>query len=101
MNQYELRIASLDPFAHRPLNRNQGAVSRPCNRFLPETKIICAILLTLPIKPMETLTDDETSRLALMFEIAPRLAVAYRVKKDSLTVIRPKSSVEGKPRLAN
>ena len=50
---------------------------------------------------MEKLKDDEANRLALMFEIAPRLADAYRVKNDFLTAIRSKSSAEGKPRLAN
>ena len=55
----------------------------------------------LLMKPMEKLKDDEANRLALMFEIAPRLADAYRVKNDFLTVIRSKSSAEGKPRLAN
>ena len=44
----------------------------------------------LLMKPMEKLTDDEMYQLALMFEIAPRLADAYRVKNDFLTVIRSK-----------
>ena len=55
----------------------------------------------LLMKPMEKLTDDEASRLALMFEIAPRLADAYRVKNDFLSVIRSKSSTDGKQKLAN
>ena len=38
-------------------------------------------------------------RLALMFEIAPRLADAYRLKNEFLDVIRSKSSAEGKPKL--
>lgn len=54
----------------------------------------------LLMKPIDKLTDDEVCRLALIFEIAPRLADAYRIKNDFLTVIRSKSSAEGKPRLA-
>ena len=52
-------------------------------------------------KPMEKLTEDEMNRLALMFEIAPRLADAYRLKNEFLTVIRTKSSTEGRKRLAD
>ena len=54
---------------------------------------------SLLMKRMEKLTPDEMDRLALMFEIAPRLADAYRIKNDFLTVIRSKSSTEGKVRL--
>ena len=52
-------------------------------------------------KRIENLTPDEMDRLALMFEIAPRLADAYRIKNDFLTVIRSKSSREGKQRLVD
>lgn len=52
-------------------------------------------------KPMEKLTDEETNRLALMLQIAPRLAMAYRLKVEFLAVIRSKSSAEGKHRLAD
>ena len=52
-------------------------------------------------KPMEKLTDDEMDRLALMFEMAPRLADAYRVKNEFLAVIRSSSSVLGKQKLAD
>lgn len=55
----------------------------------------------LLMKPMEKLTDDEMYQLALMFEIAPRLADAYRVKNDFLSVIRCKSAAEGKKVLAD
>ena len=54
----------------------------------------------LLMKPMEKLTDDEMYQLALMFEIAPRLADAYRIKNDFLSVIRSKSAAEGKRALA-
>ena len=50
---------------------------------------------------MDKLTDDEMHQLALMFEIAPRLADAYRVKNDFLTVIRSKSPMEGRRGLAD
>ena len=50
-------------------------------------------------RPPEKLTDEEMDKLALMFEIAPRLADAYRLKNDFLNVIRTKSSVEGKQKL--
>ena len=53
----------------------------------------------LLMKRPEKLTEEEMDRLSLMFEIAPRLADAYRIKNDFLTVIRSNSSAEGKPRL--
>lgn len=36
------------------------------------------------MKPMEKLSDEEMDKLALMFEIAPKLADAYRLKTSSL-----------------
>ena len=53
------------------------------------------------MKPMENLIDEETDQLALMFEIAPRFADAYRLKNEFLTVISSKSSSEGKQKLAD
>lgn len=50
----------------------------------------------LLMKPMEKLKEDEMHRLALMFEIAPRLADAYRLKNDFLRVMRSSSSATGK-----
>ena len=55
----------------------------------------------LLMKRTEKLTDEEMERLSLMFEIAPRLADAYRIKNEFLTVIRSKSSAEGKQRLVD
>lgn len=52
-------------------------------------------------KPSEKLTEEEMDRLSLMFEIAPRLADAYRIKNDFLTVIHAKSSAEGRKKLAD
>ena len=50
----------------------------------------------LLMKRAENLTAEEMDRLSLMFEIAPRLADAYRIKNEFLSVIRSKSSAEGK-----
>jgi transposase len=55
----------------------------------------------LLMKPAEKLTEEEMVRLALMFEIAPRLADAYRIKNEFLSVIRSKSSTEGKKQLVD
>ena len=55
----------------------------------------------LLMKPREKLTDEEMNRLSLMFDIAPKLADAYRVKNEFLAVIRSKSSAEGKQRLVD
>ena len=53
----------------------------------------------LLMKPMEKLSDEEANKLALMFEIAPRLADAYRLKNEFLDVIRSDSSKTGKQKL--
>ncbi len=53
----------------------------------------------LLMKPMEKLSDEEMDKLTLMFEIAPRLADAYRLKNEFLEVIRSESSKTGKPKL--
>ena len=47
----------------------------------------------------KTLGRRNWSELALMFEIAPRLADAYRLKNEFLDVIRADSSAAGKPKL--
>ena len=53
----------------------------------------------LLMKPTEKLNDDARNRLALMLEIAPRLAGAYRLKNNFLTAIHSGSSEKGKPLL--
>lgn len=53
----------------------------------------------LLMKPTDKLTEAEMNRLALMFEIAPRLADAYRIKNEFLDVMRSESSAAGKPKL--
>ncbi|MCD8384575.1 MAG: ISL3 family transposase [Clostridiales bacterium] len=47
-------------------------------------------------KPREKLTVEDMNRLALMFEIAPRLADAYRLKNEFISAMRAKSSLEGR-----
>ena len=53
----------------------------------------------LLMKPMEKLSDEEANKLTLMFEIAPRLADAYRLKNEFLDVLRSDSSKTGKQKL--
>ena len=53
----------------------------------------------LLMKPIEKLTDKQMDQLALMFEMAPRLADAYRIKNEFLTVFHSKSSAEGRQKL--
>lgn len=72
----------------------QNKLSKRFRRYFKKSKHLLA-------KRIENLTPEEMNRLALMFEIAPRLADAYRVKNDFLTVIRSKSSREGKQRLVD
>lgn len=55
----------------------------------------------LLMKPMKKLSDEEMDKLALMFEIAPRLADAYRLKNESLEVMRSDSSKTGKLKLVD
>ena len=51
-------------------------------------------------KKREKLNEEEMNRLALMFEIAPRLADAYRIKNEFIEIMRSSpSSAIGKPRL--
>lgn len=52
-------------------------------------------------KPREKLTEDEMLRLALMFEIAPKLADAYRLKNEFFQIMKAKSSAEGKQKLTD
>lgn len=52
-------------------------------------------------KKKENLTDEDMLKLALMFEIAPRLADAYRVKNEFLEIMRSESSETGRKRLAD
>ena len=71
------------------------------NKLLKQHRIYFKKSRNLLMKRIEKLTPEEMDRIALMFEIAPRLADAYRIKNDFLTVIRSKSSREGKLKLAD
>lgn len=42
----------------------------------------------LLMKPIEDLSDQQMDQLALMFEIAPRLADAYRIKNELISIVR-------------
>ena len=55
----------------------------------------------LLMKPVQKLSSEEMDRLALIFEMAPRLADAYRIKNEFLSVFHLKSSAEGRPRLVD
>ncbi len=55
----------------------------------------------LLMKPMDKLNEEEMDRLALMFEIAPRLADAYRIKNEFLVAFHSNSSQEGRIRLSD
>lgn len=54
----------------------------------------------LLMKKFDKLTDEELNKLALMFEISPRLADAYRVKNEFLSAMHSSSSDEGRKRLS-
>ena len=55
----------------------------------------------LLMKPTDKLNEEEMDRLALMFEMAPRLADAYRIKNEFLVAFHSNSSQEGRKRLAD
>ena len=71
------------------------------NRLPKQHRIYFKKSRNLLMKRIEKLTPEEMDRLALVFEIAPRLADAYRIKNEFLTVIRSKSSQEGKQKLVD
>ena len=71
------------------------------NRLPKQHRIYFKKSRNLLMKRIEKLTPEEMDRLALMFEVAPRLADAYRIKNEFLTVIRSKSSQEGKQKLVD
>ena len=70
----------------------QNKLSKRFRKYFKKSKHLLA-------KRTENLTSEEMDRLALMFEIAPRLADAYRIKNEFLTVMRCKASLEGNQRL--
>jgi len=78
----------------RVRKNEQNKLSKRFRKYFKKSKYLLS-------KKPEKLTDEELGRLALMFEIAPRLADAYRLKNEFLCVIRTKSSVEGRKKLAD
>lgn len=52
-------------------------------------------------KSMKKLTTEEMDQLALMFEIAPRLATAYDLKNKFMAVMNCKNSTEGRKKLGD
>lgn len=70
----------------------QNKLSRGLRRYFKRSKYLLR-------KPMEALSSEEQERLALMVEIAPRLADAYRLKNEFLAVMHSESSTVGKQRL--
>lgn len=52
-------------------------------------------------KKKENLTEEDILRLALMFEIAPKLADAYRIKNEFIDIMRSDSSANGKQKLVD
>lgn len=52
-------------------------------------------------KHPKKLTEDEMNRLALMFEIAPRLAKAYQLKNQFMAVMQSESETEGRKKLGD
>ena len=78
----------------RVRKNEQNKLSKRLRRYFKKSRFLLS-------KPIEKLSEEEMNRLSLMFEIAPRLADAYRLKNEFLDVIRLKSSADGKPKLAN
>ena len=70
----------------------QNKLSRGLRRYFKRSKHLLR-------KPMEALSSEEQERLALMVEIAPGLADAYRLKNEFLAVMHSESSTVGKQRL--
>ena len=70
----------------------QNKLSRGLRRYFKRSKHLLR-------KPMEALNSEEQERLALMVEIAPGLADAYRLKNEFLAVMHSESSTVGKQRL--
>lgn len=52
-------------------------------------------------KRPEKLTEEEMDRLALMFEIVPRLADAYRLKNEFFEIMKSENSKIGKKKLVD
>ena len=78
----------------RVRKNEQNKLSKGLRRYFKKSRFLLS-------KPIEKLSEEEMNRLSLMFEIAPRLADAYRLKNEFLDVIRLKSSADGKQKLTD
>ena len=78
----------------RVRKNEQNKLSKRFRKYFKKSRFLLS-------KPIEKLTEEDMDRLSLMFEIAPRLADAYRLKNEFLDVIRLKSSADGKLKLAD
>ena len=67
----------------RVRKNEQDKLSRNFRKYFKKSRYLL-------MKPIEKLDDNEMDRLALMFEIAPRLADAYRLKTSFLLSFAPK-----------
>lgn len=76
----------------RVRKNEQKKLSVPFRKYFKKSK-------SLLMKPFAKLNQDEMQQLTLMFEIAPRLADAYRLKNEFLAVIHSNSADEGRGRL--
>ena len=78
----------------RVRKKEQSHLSEQFRKYFKKSRFLLS-------KPIEKLNEEEMDKLSLMFEIAPRLADAYRLKNEFLAVIRTKSSSDGRKMLAD
>lgn len=78
----------------RVRKNEQNKLSESHRRYFKKSKYLL-------MKPIEKLSEEQMDKLSLMFEIAPRLADAYRLKNEFLKVMRSNSSTEGRSKLAD
>lgn len=78
----------------RVRKNEQNKLSANFRRYFKRSKYLLA-------KPFSKLTAEEMNQLSLMFEIAPRLAKAYRLKNDFLILIHSPSADIGRKKLTN
>lgn len=78
----------------RVRKNEQNKLSKGLRKYFKKSRFLLS-------KPIEKLTEEEMDKLSLMFEIAPGLADAYRLKNEFLDVIRTKSSAEGRQKLVD
>lgn len=72
----------------------QEKLSKKFRKYFKKSKYLLA-------KRIEKLKPEEMDRLSLMFEISPRLAQAYRLKNEFLSVMDSENSEKGKDRFVH